>query len=259
MKEQIYTIPVTDAFREDCECPLCVLEMSLENRYVEYFLGASLMEPDVRVETNKNGFCRNHYEKMYNKQDNRLGLGLILDTHLKEHIEALKKIYFSKSNRVEKEINRNIKEVLMDRVKSAKSPASQVRDAMGAHLDNLDKSCMICSKMEFTMERYIDVVFYLWAKEPVFKELFNDKKGFCLVHFNRLLKDTQKYLRYNLQAEFTNNLIKMQLSNLERIQREVNWFTEKFDYKNSDAPWGESRDAIPRSLEKLAGYQDFVK
>ena len=23
MKEKLYTIPVNDAFREDCECPLC--------------------------------------------------------------------------------------------------------------------------------------------------------------------------------------------------------------------------------------------
>ena len=30
MKEKIYTIPVTDAFREDCECPLCTLEKKLE-------------------------------------------------------------------------------------------------------------------------------------------------------------------------------------------------------------------------------------
>ncbi len=257
MKEQIYTIPVTDAFREDHECALCLLERSLEDRYTDYFLGASLMEPDTRVETNRNGFCRNHFEKMYNRQDNRLGLGLILDTHLKEHIEALKKIYFSRSDDIEKEIKKTSAMNLSDKLKSKKSPSSQAREFLTKHLDDLEKNCMICAKIDFTMERYIDVMFYLWAKEPEFLELFNSKKGFCMVHFNRLLKDTEKYLKYSLRAQFTNDLIKMELMNLERIQREVNWFTEKFDYKNNDAPWGNSRDALPRSLEKIAGFQNL--
>ena len=33
MKEKIYTIPVTEAFGEDCECPLCLLESKLERIY----------------------------------------------------------------------------------------------------------------------------------------------------------------------------------------------------------------------------------
>ena len=43
MKEKIYTIPVTDAFRQDCECPICVLEKDLEDKAVEFILGPSLM------------------------------------------------------------------------------------------------------------------------------------------------------------------------------------------------------------------------
>ena len=34
MKEKIYTIPLTDAFAEDSECPFCVLERKLEEEAV---------------------------------------------------------------------------------------------------------------------------------------------------------------------------------------------------------------------------------
>lgn len=30
MKEQLYTIPVNDAFETDCECPLCLMHSQLE-------------------------------------------------------------------------------------------------------------------------------------------------------------------------------------------------------------------------------------
>ena len=32
-------------------------------------------------------------------------------------------------------------------------------------LRNLEKQCVICSKMDYTMGRYLDVIFYLWSKE----------------------------------------------------------------------------------------------
>ncbi len=93
MKEKIYTIPVTEVFGEECECPMCLLEKRLEEEYVNYFLGPSLMEPDCRMDTNEKGFCRRHFEQLYNKQENRLGLGLMIDTHMQEQISRLKKAY----------------------------------------------------------------------------------------------------------------------------------------------------------------------
>jgi hypothetical protein len=44
---------------------------------------------------------------------------------------------------------------------------------------------------------------------------------------------------------------------MERIQKEVNWFTKKFDYRNNDAPWGDSRDALPRTIQKIAGFSNL--
>ena len=67
--EQIYTIPINEAF-EGCEksdapsCPLCGIYKEFEKNEIDLILGASMMEPDVRIKTNAKGFCREHYGKM---------------------------------------------------------------------------------------------------------------------------------------------------------------------------------------------------
>ena len=85
MKETIYTIPLNDAFHAEDECPFCYLERDAEQHALEFILGsqASYMEDDIRMETDKMGFCRHHYKMMYD-YGNRLGCGLILSTHLKK-------------------------------------------------------------------------------------------------------------------------------------------------------------------------------
>ena len=65
MKEKIYTIPVNDAFDKDCECPLCAMYQELENNAVEYTMGPSYMEDDIRAETDKRGFCRKHLKTVW--------------------------------------------------------------------------------------------------------------------------------------------------------------------------------------------------
>jgi hypothetical protein len=46
----------------------------------------------------------------------------------------------------------------------------------------------------------------------------------------------------------------MQITNMSRIQEDVNWFTKKFDYRYNDSPWKTSKDAIVRSIQKLSGF-----
>jgi len=71
------------------------------------------------------------------------------------------------------------------------------------------------------MDRYIDVILYLYFKENDFKELFHSRKGFCLKHFKALLEGTEKYLGPKETAIFVDNLLSMQIENMERIQQEV--------------------------------------
>lgn len=254
MKEKIYTIPVTDAFKEECECPVCVLEKKLENEYIDYILGPSLMEPEGRIETNEKGFCRRHFEMLYNKQVNRLGLGLILDTHLVQQNSFLENIYESRRNTIEKDSGMSLMKNLSSRVSPKQTGTEKLVDDLISELTKLEGKCAVCSKLEYTMDRYVDVILYLWFKEDDFKKIFQSKKGFCLPHFRLLLQGTRKYLNPKETAIFVDSLIKMQLENMARIQNEVNWFTKKFDYRYNDEPWGNSKDSIIRSIQKLAGF-----
>ena len=83
MIEKNYTIPINEEFEKYDGCPLCRLHKKFEEQNLEYIMGAAMMEPDVRVETNKSGFCVRHYDKML-EMKNRLSLALMLETHLKE-------------------------------------------------------------------------------------------------------------------------------------------------------------------------------
>ncbi len=257
MKEKIYTIPVTDAFRTECECPICVLEKKLEDEYIDYILGPSLMEPDGRMETNENGFCRRHFEMLYNTQTNRLGLGLIIATHLQEQNRKLKKSYESKSELIRLDSQASLVKNLSNKISSKKTETEKFLDELISELTAHEGKCTICGKLDHTMDRYMDVVLYLWFKEDDFRELFSSKKGFCMKHFRLLLESAKKYLGAKEIAIFMEPLIKMQTENMERIQQEVDWFTKKFDYRYNDAPWGNSKDALLRSIQKISGFCDL--
>lgn len=256
MKERIYTIPVSEAFREDCECPMCILEKRLEDDALKYTLGPSMMEPDSRIETNKKGFCNLHFTKLYNTQENRLPLGLVIDTHLIEQNEILRKMYEKEESNLKKEMETGTLEHIKKGFKNKDASVNFV-NCMIDKLNELEKSCTICEKISFNMGKFTDVILYLFFKEPDFKELFVSKKGFCLPHLKMLLEGSLKHLNRKQRSEFVMTLMSMELIHLDRIKEEVNWFTLKFDYKNQDAPWKNSRDAIPRSIEKICGPCDL--
>ena len=41
---------------------------------------------------------------------------------------------------------------------------------------------------------------------------------------------------------------------LARLEEELSWFTQKFDYRNAQKPWGDSKDALERTVNKLRGW-----
>ena len=93
MRESLLTIPISEILEPKCGCPICRMRDMLEQRTVEYIMGAAMMEPDVRIETNRQGFCKTHFEQMRNCK-NRLSLALMLQTHL----QSLQKNIFDKKS-----------------------------------------------------------------------------------------------------------------------------------------------------------------
>lgn len=236
MKEKIYTIPVNDAFSADCECPFCELQKKLESNILDYVLGPSYMEEDVRSETDKHGFCKYHYSKLFHAQ-NRLGAALIVNTHLKKINKDLENI-------LESEPNISAKRGLFKKADNT-SP-------LGEYTEDISGSCYACERMAGRMNSYIETFFYLFKREPEFRQKLSACKGFCLEHFNRLMSEARTRMNTNDFAEFANLIIPVQKENLKRIEEELDWFIQKFDYRFQNEPWKNSKDSLERAILKIS-------
>ncbi len=253
MKETIYTIPVNEAFETPCECPMCKLENRFENDRVNYYLGPSLMEPDNRIETNETGFCAKHFAMMYDTRANRLGLGLMIHTHMQEQNKKIEKLAKSAG-----ETSDAPKKGFFDLLKGS-SDNAEAAERLIKYVKEQQEECCICRDLVKTMERYCEVITYMYFAEKDFRVRFDGGMGFCMPHFAMLMEAAKKNLSGSKKEEFLGSLVKMQIANLKRIEGEVEWFTKKFDYRNQDADWGNSRDAVSRSIEKLTGITGLEK
>ena len=92
MKEQIHTIPINDALDNAGECLFCYIERRTEDHAMNFVLGhgASYMEADIRDMTDRAGFCRSHFKKMFD-YGNALGNAWILKTHYRRVIDEMNK------------------------------------------------------------------------------------------------------------------------------------------------------------------------
>ena len=162
MKEKLYTIPLMDAFKAEDECPFCFVERQLEQHAMDFVLGAgaSYMEDDVRAETDKMGFCRTHYKKMYD-YGNRLGTGLILKTHFQ---------YKTKELHEQIRIFAPSRASVFSRFKKGNTDTDAPKTSLGVWVKGQEDTCYICNFYKDTYARYLDTFFELLKK--------------CLRHFN---------------------------------------------------------------------------
>lgn len=241
MKEQLYTIPVNEMFEKDCECPVCAIYESLEKNAIEFTMGPSYMEDDIRAITDQLGFCEKHIQDIYNHQ-NRLGMALIMKTHMDVIIKKMEKY---------------MKEGPLGGKTSIfkKGPSCKVVE----YTKELNHSCYICNRISGTFERYIVTIFYLYQKEDEFRTKFKKSKGFCTKHYGLLYEESEKHLSSKEREEFIPILNSLYLENLKRVRDDVSWFIDKFDYRNADEPWKNSKDALPRAMVKVNSISDTRK
>lgn len=249
--EKIYMIPVNDAFSVNCECAFCYLESNFEKQCIEIVLGESVMEVDARIETNKKGFCRRHFYMLL-EQKNKLPYGLILETHLnevKKHLERLIYSNFLSVPSLQKE--RFIKKIFV----SSNSSKSKLEDLI-EYLENLSGQCVICERIHTRMKNYFEVFFFMWRNQKDFQQKVLASKGFCLYHFNQLLKHAEKCLPSKELNNFIEKICKIELDNLSRIHTNVCEFNKQFDYRNANnVVTEEIRNSLLNATEKLGRYK----
>ncbi len=235
MKEKLYTIPVTDAFNSDCECPICTMYNTLEADAINYTMGPSYMEEDIRAQTDKAGFCQKHVKMLYEKQ-NTLGMALILKTHLDKTNKDLKKLMSTSK----------VSGQSLFKKSPQLSPVSE-------YIKQLESSCFVCNRVDNTFDRYLVTIIYLFKTEDSFKDVLKKSKGFCTKHYEALYSEALKNLSGNVLNDFIQLINTLYIDNMERVAEDVGWLINKFDYRYENEPWKNAKDAIPRTLVKTNG------
>lgn len=244
MKETISTIPLIEAFEAKDECPLCYLERLAEEHAISFILGpgASYMEGEIREKTDQTGFCRQHYKKMYD-YGNRLGSAMILQTHIRRLNREMADEFehFRESGKPRGFFPRKV------------SSDDAAGTSLGTWIDKNEKSCYICDHFKEVYDRYLDTFMQLFKKDEKFRQLLADSQGFCLPHLRDLVELAPGRLSGSQKTEFYQVLFDLTRQNMTRIEAELEWFVDKFDYRNQDQSWKNSKDSVQRAMQKLAG------
>jgi hypothetical protein len=229
MSETIYTIPINEAFDECAAdhsrgCPFCRLYNKLEATQIDLLLGASMMEPDVRIKTNEQSFCPTHFDQLLAAK-NRLGLGLILESHL---------------DQLREEVEEHGLAALF----------GKVGKAAPERLGRLDDSCYICGRIEYSFSRMLLNAAWLWGEEKEFRDKVEKQPYICLPHFRMWLEAAQKELKKGY-PDFYRAVSKPVYEYFDSLRADVSWFCKKFDYRYDAEPWGNAKDAVERARKFL--------
>lgn len=224
MRDSILTIPISDIFESKEGCPFCTMRNMLEERCVEFIMSDAMMEPDVRIETNKTGFCKTHYDMML-KQKNRLSLALMLSTHLAEidkNLSTRKSLFSSKKTKTSK-------------------------------ISQITTNCFICTKVEAQMQKLMVTFFEMYNKSEDFRKLFHNQEKICLCHYDTLMSISGDHISKKIINDFDEDCTNLVKKELQMLIEDTVHFTKMFDYRNTgkNADWGNSKDSVERAITFL--------
>lgn len=237
MRYHIDTIPVLDALKQGGECPLCRLRRKVERTDIDRFLGASVMEPDTRLRVNATGFCQRHQSLLF-AQPNRLGHALMTHTRLIEvEKQLLPVLARAKNGRAGSVFQRGASPM--------RAAADAVRGVTGG--------CVICESVEDNMRRYAFTFLHLYKTDDAFRKAFRASRGVCLKDLALLFDMADEALSAKEGQAFAEDLEKIETAYLKKLENDIEWFTLKFDYRNAEKPWNDSKDALERTVNYLRG------
>lgn len=229
--EQIYMIPVNEAFdacaaEPECGCPLCRLYKKLQEDELDIILGASMMEPAIRMSTNTQGFCLTHYNMMLGRK-RMLGIGLILESHLEE-----------------------VKVMLRGHGLMGAKRTSAVKS-----LSELEGNCYVCGRVDRNMQAMVATVCHLWESDHEgFRKKLDRQPWFCLPHYRALVDFASKKLGKRSFPDFYDAMYAIESRYLDSLSSDVSRFCKSFDYrydKETDGPV--PKGAVKDTIRFLGG------
>lgn len=239
MKIQLETIPVWDGLKEGSECFLCSLMKEAEADGVRYYLSSAIMTPEVRVETNKHGFCKKHFA-MLAEGNKAQSLGLVMDTYYEEN----KKSFIPSMENI----------LSAGNPRKAEKAFSSLFKAYGERMNG----CLICSRMNDRLIRYAYTVAALFEEDADFKAELKKSKGFCMHHTKVLVEIAPEALKGDVLLEYYKTLALLLKDNMDRVQADDYYLTQKYKSENKDKPWNGCEDAAKRAVYKLIGEAEVI-
>ena len=228
MKPNICTIPITDLFSETDGCPICRMHRMLEEQYVEYITGAAMMAPDVRIITNKTGFCHRHFSMMVNTGP-RLSNALLLQTHIDEQ----RKLVFPKK---------------------MTDPASKQNIAAIAELK---KTCYVCDRIDHDVLHLLRTVYTQFGQDPEFRKQFRAQDYICLNHYSLIMTASnahKKAMDKRTWSDFYEAVNTLSKKYMDTLYDDVTHFTTMYDYRNQGGDYKNSKDSIERTVKFICSY-----
>lgn len=248
MRYHIDTIPVWDAMKLNGECLMCALRRKVELTDVERYLGGSVMEPDTRIRVNEKGFCQKH-QKLLTQQRNKLGHALMMHTYLKTTMKKTDAAFDAALNGAKKEAGAPALKRMM-----GKAGGKEEILKAAQNLRALNDSCILCDSIEENMLRYAYTLLHLYQHDTAFRKAFAASKGLCLQDAALLMEMAAQEMSGQMLLDFVADLTQTTKKSLEKLEGDLEGFTLKFDYRNADKPWGDSRDALERTVTKLRSW-----
>jgi Family of unknown function (DUF6062) len=227
---------VHDAYAQGGICPLCTLMDGAERTYLFSFQHSRVMEPNVRVKTNAVGFCPDHLGKLY-QGENKLGLGLVVLTHLQEKTADLQA-------------------ALDGTIEAARAGGRErtrrIQQIIGS-LESYRDSCFICGLLSQDLTRYAWTILYLWRKDPEFPAKLRASRGFCLSHFCTVLAAASDLLRGERLEQWLDDAVSVMKRSLDELEKDLMAFTQLHQAGNTSLGTDQVRTALARTLQMLAG------
>lgn len=229
--EQIYTIPINEAFEasaanHDCGCPFCAIFKQFEDNEIDTVLGASMMEPDIRIKMNEAGFCKEHFQKLL-KRGKKLPLALILESHVDSVVGNVKT--------------------------NSLLPTVGVRKKVGK-LTSLEKNCYVCDRLGKNFEGVMNNAAYLFATDADFRKKCASQPHFCLPHYAKFIEAAKTVMKGSRFADFYKCVSAVEIPYVNKIKDNLSAFAKKFDYRYGSEEWGDEKSAVENAIEALTGF-----
>lgn len=223
MKENICTIPINDIFRETGGCPVCRMHQMLEEQYVEFITGSAMMAPDVRIQTNKTGFCHRHYSRMI-KTGPRLSNALLLQTHIEEvRAKAIPKRLSDAPDKKQLEMIRH-----------------------------LNDTCYVCDRIDADILHLLKTVYAQYGVDEEFRGLYAKQDYICLDHYALVMAGaSKKTVEKKYLSDFIEATNRLTATYMDALYDSVTKFTTMYDYRSRGQDFSDCKDSIEKAVKFL--------